>query len=239
MSRNGGRSRTAPLRLRAVHAAAPLPAPSSISICGAGEPPASAATWCSRRVRRALRDLAPYGFRPTTFVPSYGMAETTLAFSFAPLDTASKSTSSTAGGWPMSAGAYHRTKAIPNGAAVRVCGPPLRITARRSARRRAGVAGTQHRSHFSSRARAYVGPPTSKQPEANAAGARRSRLARYRRSRLHARRPPRHHRPRQGPHHRQRPQHLAARPGMGGRRAAEPARATPPLSVEGGTTRRM
>jgi len=31
--------------------------------------------------------FAPYGFRATTFVPSYGMAETTLAVSFAPLDT--------------------------------------------------------------------------------------------------------------------------------------------------------
>jgi len=31
--------------------------------------------------------FAPYGFRPTAFVPSYGMAETTLAVSFAPLDT--------------------------------------------------------------------------------------------------------------------------------------------------------
>ena len=28
-----------------------------------------------------------YGFKPTTFVPSYGMAETVLAVSFAPLDT--------------------------------------------------------------------------------------------------------------------------------------------------------
>jgi fatty-acyl-CoA synthase len=31
--------------------------------------------------------FAPYGFRSTAFVPSYGMAETTLAVSFAPLDT--------------------------------------------------------------------------------------------------------------------------------------------------------
>ncbi|WP_119305035.1 fatty acyl-AMP ligase [Dongia deserti] len=30
--------------------------------------------------------FAPYGFRPTAFVPSYGMAETTLAMSFAPLN---------------------------------------------------------------------------------------------------------------------------------------------------------
>lgn len=31
--------------------------------------------------------FAPYGFRPETFVPSYGLAEMTLAFSFSPLDT--------------------------------------------------------------------------------------------------------------------------------------------------------
>jgi fatty-acyl-CoA synthase len=31
--------------------------------------------------------FADYGFNPTAFVPSYGMAETTLAVSFAPLDT--------------------------------------------------------------------------------------------------------------------------------------------------------
>ena len=36
---------------------------------------------------RFAETFAPYGFRPTTFVPSYGMAETTLAVSFAPLDT--------------------------------------------------------------------------------------------------------------------------------------------------------
>jgi fatty-acyl-CoA synthase len=30
--------------------------------------------------------FAPHGFRPTAFVPSYGMAETTLAMSFAPLN---------------------------------------------------------------------------------------------------------------------------------------------------------
>ena len=30
--------------------------------------------------------FGPYGFSPTAFVPSYGMAETTLAMSFAPLD---------------------------------------------------------------------------------------------------------------------------------------------------------
>ena len=32
--------------------------------------------------------FGPYGFRPTAFVPSYGMAETTLAMSFAPLEQA-------------------------------------------------------------------------------------------------------------------------------------------------------
>lgn len=31
--------------------------------------------------------FAPYGFRHTAFIPSYGMAEATLAISFAPLDT--------------------------------------------------------------------------------------------------------------------------------------------------------
>ena len=36
---------------------------------------------------RFAEAFAPYGFRPTAFVPSYGMAETTLAVSFAPLDT--------------------------------------------------------------------------------------------------------------------------------------------------------
>jgi fatty-acyl-CoA synthase len=36
---------------------------------------------------RFAETFAPYGFRETVFVPSYGMAETTLALSFAPLDT--------------------------------------------------------------------------------------------------------------------------------------------------------
>ncbi len=36
---------------------------------------------------RFAEAFAPYGFRPTAFVPSYGMAETTLAISFSPLDT--------------------------------------------------------------------------------------------------------------------------------------------------------
>jgi fatty-acyl-CoA synthase len=36
---------------------------------------------------RFAETFAPYGFRETVFVPSYGMAETTLAISFAPLDT--------------------------------------------------------------------------------------------------------------------------------------------------------
>jgi fatty-acyl-CoA synthase len=36
---------------------------------------------------RFAETFAPYGFRATAFVPSYGMAETTLAVSFAPLDT--------------------------------------------------------------------------------------------------------------------------------------------------------
>ena len=62
------------------------------------------------------------------------------------------------------------------------------------------------------------------QPEATRAGARRGRLARYRRSRLHcwtasSSSPG----AQQGPDHRQRPQHLAAGPGVGGRRAGGPA----------------
>jgi fatty-acyl-CoA synthase len=38
-------------------------------------------------LERFAETFAPYGFRKTAFVPSYGMAETTLAVSFAPLDT--------------------------------------------------------------------------------------------------------------------------------------------------------
>jgi fatty-acyl-CoA synthase len=38
-------------------------------------------------LKRFAETFAPYGFRETAFVPSYGMAETTLAVSFAPLDT--------------------------------------------------------------------------------------------------------------------------------------------------------
>jgi fatty-acyl-CoA synthase len=38
-------------------------------------------------VARFSEVFAPYGFRPQAFVPSYGMAETTLAVSFSPLDT--------------------------------------------------------------------------------------------------------------------------------------------------------
>jgi fatty-acyl-CoA synthase len=38
-------------------------------------------------LHRFAETFAPNGFRETVFVPSYGMAETTLAISFAPLDT--------------------------------------------------------------------------------------------------------------------------------------------------------
>jgi fatty-acyl-CoA synthase len=38
-------------------------------------------------LQRFAETFAPYGFRETAFVPSYGMAETTLAVSFAPLDS--------------------------------------------------------------------------------------------------------------------------------------------------------
>lgn len=41
-------------------------------------------------LERFADNFAPYGFRRTAFVPSYGMAETTLAFSFSPLDTGVK-----------------------------------------------------------------------------------------------------------------------------------------------------
>jgi fatty-acyl-CoA synthase len=37
-------------------------------------------------LRRFSETFAPYGFRETAFVPSYGMAETTLAMTFSPLD---------------------------------------------------------------------------------------------------------------------------------------------------------
>jgi fatty-acyl-CoA synthase len=38
-------------------------------------------------LQRFCETFGPYGFRDTAFVPSYGMAETTLAMSFAPLET--------------------------------------------------------------------------------------------------------------------------------------------------------
>ncbi|MEI9964895.1 MAG: NAD-dependent epimerase/dehydratase family protein [Caulobacteraceae bacterium] len=57
--------------------------------------------------------------------------------------------------------------------------------------------------------KAYFG-----QPEETGPGAVGRRLARHRRPRLLRRRRDRDHRPRQGPDHRQRPQHLAAGPGM-------------------------
>jgi fatty-acyl-CoA synthase len=38
-------------------------------------------------LKRFAETFAPYGFRREAFVPSYGMAETVLAISFAPLDT--------------------------------------------------------------------------------------------------------------------------------------------------------
>jgi len=38
-------------------------------------------------LKHFIEVFGEYGFRPTTFVPSYGMAETVLAVSFAPLDT--------------------------------------------------------------------------------------------------------------------------------------------------------
>lgn len=38
-------------------------------------------------LNRFIEVFGEYGFKPTTFVPSYGMAETVLAVSFSPLDT--------------------------------------------------------------------------------------------------------------------------------------------------------
>ncbi len=52
-----------------------------------GARPASAATWYSPQCCSASpMPSVPFGFRETAFCPSYGMAETTLAMSFAPLE---------------------------------------------------------------------------------------------------------------------------------------------------------
>ena len=170
--------------------------------------------------RRFAEVFAPYGFRADAFVPSYGMAEATLAVSFSPL------------GQGLVVDTIDRRAlaedhvAVPAGpdadaGSARgfvVCGPALpgHVIEIRSddgkvlPERRLGRIFVRGPSI----AKGYFG-----EPEASAE-VFRGRLARYRRSRLPGRWRARHHRAQQGPDHRARPQCLAAGPRMGDRAAA-------------------
>ena len=165
--------------------------------------------------------FGPHGFSPNAFVPSYGMAETTLAMSFAPLnqryvvDEIDREALA------------HRNLAVPGAS-----GP----STARLRRLRPRVAGPRVRGSRRFRTRAagaQRGPYLLPRPERHGRllpaarddrrGLERGRLAADRRPRLPARRSDRDHRPCQGPHHPQRPQHLAAGSGMVGRGTARPA----------------
>jgi fatty-acyl-CoA synthase len=74
-------------------------------------------------LRRFSETFAPYGFREAAFVPSYGMAETTLAMTFSPLDRGF-----TADSVARDALERDRAEAAAPGAAARTfvaCGPAL------------------------------------------------------------------------------------------------------------------
>ena len=101
------------------------------SIFPRGAPPASAARWCVPRSWRSSRDLfAESGFDRRAFMPSYGLAEATLAVTFTPLAAAAwasissnaKRTSGSARAEPVVNGAgadRHRVRAFV------ACGRPL------------------------------------------------------------------------------------------------------------------
>ena len=170
--------------------------------------------------RRFAEVFAAYGFRADAFVPSYGMAEATLAVSFSPLgqglvvDTIDRQ---------ALAEDHVAVPAGPDADAGSargfvVCGPALpgHVIEIRSEdgkilpERRLGRIFVRGPSI----AKGYFG-----EPEASAE-VFRGRLARYRRSRLPGRWRARHHRAQQGPDHRARPQCVAAGPRMGDRAAA-------------------
>ena len=183
--------------------------------------------------------FAAAGFDAKAFVPSYGLAEATLAVTFAPLarglsvDVVDRGRTLEVDRRAVPADGNGRSRGRPQLRHVR---PPDARLRRRDPRFAEPAA-----------ARAFDRPGLHPWPEPDvgllpqrrgdprrAAG---ERLARYRRSRLPGRRPAGDHRPQQGPDHRRRPQHLAAGPGMGGRASGGRARrATSPPSPSTATT---
>ena len=197
---------------------------SCLRVAGCGAEPIQA---------KALRDfadeLAPARFDPRAFLPSYGMAEATLAITF----------------MPARRGPPHRP-GRPEGADRRRRG---RRAVRRTRRSRSSTAaarspGTRWRSSTSRAARSAIGASARSSRAARASRRattrspssprRRSRrlpgdgrpaaaVAPHGRPRLHRRRPALRLRPREGHHHRPRPQLLPERHRVGRERAARRA----------------
>jgi fatty-acyl-CoA synthase len=155
--------------------------------------------------------FASVGFSDKAFVASYGMAEATLALSMAPLGGGLKTER-------LDVERLEQHEAVVTADAER---------SREFARNGPALPGHElevRDENGAGAARARRGPHLRPRPQPDAgifraaAGDRPRavgrRLAGHRRPGLPDRRRDRHHRPRQGPDHPQRPQHLAAGPGM-------------------------
>ncbi len=171
-------------------------------------------------LERFAEILAPAGFKASSFLPCYGMAECSLAVSFAPLERGACSD------WIDIETLSREGVAQPVAAARRRQGQGLHQLRRAAARLR----GRDPRRSGPGPARAALRPDLPARPEPDvgllrqrrglARGAVRRRLARHRRPRLRGRRRAAPHRPGQGPDDHQGPQHLAAGPRAPGRAAA-------------------
>ena len=173
------------------------------------------------------RPSPPPGFDAGAFLPSYGLAEATLAVTFAPrgagvvADTVRQGRTAR-GRAPRGAG--ERVAAADGSTRSFVlCGRPM-----------AGYAVEIRDGHGRALPERAIGRVCIKGPSlmsgyfhndvATRGRAARRRLARHGRPRLPDRRRARDHRPQQGPDHRRRPQHLAAGRRVGGRAAGRRAR---------------
>ena len=157
--------------------------------------------------------FAPYGFNATSFLPSYGMAEATLAISFAPVgrgietDTVDLDRLEQEGVAVAPSGAGQRARTVV------LCGSPLPLHEVEVRGADGGAVGDRTVGRIVARAA---------EPDARlrrtAGGDQRCPLRRglagYRRPRLLAGPRAGDHRARQGPDHHQRPQHLAAGSGV-------------------------
>ena len=156
---------------------------------------------------------------PSAFLPSYGMAESTLAVTFATLDEAGQVDvidRAQCKLWRRAVPAERPRRSAETAAASSCAAGRCPATSSRSADDEGRPLADREIG------RIFVKGPSLMagyfgNDEATRAVMRRRRLHGHRRHGLHGRRRDRHHRPGQGPDHHQRPQHLAAGHRMGGR----------------------